>query len=88
MRDMTLWGLAKKWREIAKRPGLEQAAADTYSFNACQLEQWAREKAKEWEEIADAAREDKPNTLFKDGVASGVEGCVSELGVPEEESND
>lgn len=77
---MTLWELAKDFRLEASTSKIfgdtGDAAAEAYEEAAEKLEQWAREKAKEYSECAES---------FDSGIL-GIEKhrVLADLGVPED----
>ena len=81
--------LAQNWKHyhLLKR---DRSGYDTSRCQACihlhEIEMWAREKAKEWRQFSDLAleREDFPEAL-RNGISEGVEACLTDLGVKEEE---
>ena len=73
---MTLWELAQGWQhEYRAESSASAFHHDPDACRRCQVEQWAREKAKEWNQRARVV-------MTEEGARAFI--CVGDLGVPEE----
>lgn len=83
---MTLWQLAQSWGHSGHGWTILDGRGNdkTPPCHRCQLEQWAREKAKFWDDKIIAAQEMYPpaESNLIEGV---VESMIDELGVPKPE---